>query len=235
MTELENLYGVLGGKFISSASEITSKLKGIKAFVFDWDGVFNNGQKNKSGGSAFSEVDSMGINLLRFSYFLQNKKLPLTAVLSGEKNDTAFYFCERECFHYSLFKVPHKLLAIDFLCKQENIKPSEIAYFFDDVLDIPVAEVCGLRIQINQNANPLFVNYCKKHHLVDYLTASSGGGFALRESTELLIGLNGNFDQVIDARVKNSSEYQSYIQQRRMIQPEFYTAGETGIEKVKTP
>jgi len=40
---------------------------------------------------------------------------------------------------------------------------------------------------------------------------------------------------VIDARVKNSSEYQTYIQQRRMIQPEFYTLGEKGIEKVNTP
>lgn len=235
MTELENLYGVLGGKFISSAADITAKLKNIKAFVFDWDGVFNNGQKNKNGGSIFSEVDSMGINLLRFSHFLIHGQLPVTAVISGEKNDTAFYFCERECFHYSMFKVPHKLLAIENLCKQENIQASEIAYFFDDVLDIPIAEKCGIRIQVNQKANPLFVNYCKKHHLVDYLTASSGGEFALRESSELLIGLNENFDQVIDMRVKNSIEYQNYIQLRRTTQPKFYTLTETGIQQVEKP
>lgn len=232
MTELENLYGVLGGKFITPASEIASKLHNIKAFVFDWDGVFNNGQKNKSGGSAFSEVDSMGINLLRFSWFLSRGHLPITAVLSGEKNDTAFYFSERECFHYSLFKVPHKLKALTFLCEKENLKPEEVAYFFDDVLDLPVAEACGLRIQVNQKANPLFISYCIKHHLVDYLTASAGGEFALREASELLIGLNNNFDEVIHARVKNNLDYQSYIQKRKLIKPEFYTLGEKGVEKV---
>ncbi len=236
MTELENLYGVLGGKFISPADEIRQKLHQIKAFVFDWDGVFNNGEKNASGGSCFSEVDSMGTNLLRFSYYLRHKKLPLVAIISGEKNDTAFHFSERECLHYSFFKIPHKKEALKLLCEKENLKPEEVAYFFDDVLDIPIAEVCGLRILVNQQANPLFVNYCKKHHLVDYLTASPGGGFAVREASELLMGLNDNFDEVITGRKNNSHEYQHYIQQRRLIKPEFYTLNSSNaLEKTESP
>src|SRR4051812_17673617 len=108
MTEIENLFSVLGGRFITPITEMQNKLERIKAFVFDWDGVFNNGQKTSTGGSAFSEVDSMGTNLLRFSWFLKNGSLPYAAVLSGEKNETAFYFSEREGFHASFFKVPHK-------------------------------------------------------------------------------------------------------------------------------
>jgi 3-deoxy-D-manno-octulosonate 8-phosphate phosphatase (KDO 8-P phosphatase) len=232
MTEIENLFSVLGGRFITPVTEIQNKLEHIKAFVFDWDGVFNNGQKTSSGGSAFSEVDSMGTNLLRFSWFLKNGSLPYTAVLSGEKNETAFYFSQREGLHASFFKVPHKLEALKFICEKENLKPEEIAYFFDDVLDVPLAEVCGLRLLINQKANPLFINYCKKNNLVDYLTASPGGQFAVREATELLMGLHGNFDEVINGRKNNSETYQDYIQQRRQMVPDFFTLHDGGIEKV---
>lgn len=235
MTELENLYGVLGGRFITPAPEIKRKLQHIKAFVFDWDGVFNNGEKQTGGGSLFSEVDSMGTNLLRFSYYLQHNTLPLTAIISGEKNNSAFFFSERECLHYSFFKISHKLRALEFLCEKEKIEPLQIAYFFDDVLDIPIAEQCGLRMLVNQKANPLFSNYCVKNKLVDYLSASAGGSFAVREMTELLIGLNGNYDDVLSARKNYSSDYQSYMQDRKKIKPDFYTLSENTITNTTSP
>ncbi len=58
------------GVFITDASVIQQKLKKIKAFIFDWDGVFNDGRKDIDGNSSFSEVDSMGVNMMRFSYYL---------------------------------------------------------------------------------------------------------------------------------------------------------------------
>lgn len=235
MTEIENLYSVLGGRFITHSVDMQAKLKNIKAFVFDWDGVFNNGQKDANGSSNFSEVDSMGTNLLRYSYYLRNGKHPITAILSGEKNATAFFFCEREGFNYSFFKVAHKLEALNFLCKKEGIKPEEVAFVFDDVLDLPIAEVCGLRILVDQKANPLFTQYCVKHKLVDYLTASPGGAFAVREGSELLCGLNENFDEVISGRKNNVASYQDYIAKRRLIKPQFFTLKETGIEQVDRP
>ena len=73
MTDIAKLYRDLGGMFVCSPEELKQKLMNVKAFVFDWDGVFNNGQKQSSGGSHFSEVDSMGLNLLRFSHYLRKK------------------------------------------------------------------------------------------------------------------------------------------------------------------
>ena len=69
--------------------------------------------------------------------------------ISGEKNPSAFYFCERENFNYSFFKVANKINALNFICEKENIKHAEVAYFFDDVLDLSMAEVCGVRILIS--------------------------------------------------------------------------------------
>ncbi|MDO9000117.1 MAG: phosphatase [Bacteroidota bacterium] len=232
MQEIENLYSDLGGKFISPINDIKSKLSHIKAFVFDWDGVFNNGQKGNGGSSDFSEVDSMGTNLLRYSHFLKHGKLPLTAIISGEKNETAFYFCQRECFNYSFFKVAAKLNALNSICENENIQPNEIAYFFDDVLDLSIAEVCGVRILVNQKANPLFINYCVKNNLVDYLTASQGGQFAVREATELLIALNGNYDEVITNRKNSTDDYLSYIEKRKVVKTKFFTVIDNKIEQV---
>lgn len=230
MKEIENAYLNIGGKFITPITELKKKLPHIKAFIFDWDGVFNNGQKNNTGGSNFSEVDSMGTNLMRYSHFMRKGQLPLTAVISGEKNETAFYFCQRECFHYSFFKVAAKINALNFICEKENIKPNEVAYFFDDVLDLSMAEVCGVRILVNQKANPLFVNYCIKNNLVDYLTASQGGSFAVREATELIIALNDNYENVITNRKNSTEDYKTYIQKRKTVKTNFFTVVDNKIE-----
>jgi 3-deoxy-D-manno-octulosonate 8-phosphate phosphatase (KDO 8-P phosphatase) len=231
LDRITGLYHTLGGRFISSPAQIRDRLLKVKAFVFDWDGVFNAGYKSSASGSNFSEVDSMGVNLLRFSHFMRTGELPLTLIISGEKNDTAFYYSERENFKYSFYKIPHKIKALEFLCKAENLEPSEICYFFDDVLDVPIAEKCGLRMQINQGANPLFVDYCVRNNLVDYLTASAGGSFAVREAAELLIGLGGKFDEVIRARTENETVYQQYITERKKINPGFYTLKKEEIIK----
>ncbi len=223
MTDITKLFTAIGGQFINDKKIITEKLQHIKAYIFDWDGVFNDGQKHGEGSSNFSEVDSMGTNMLRFSHFLKTQKMPLTAVISGEKNESAFWFCKRECFNYSFYKIANKTDALTFICEKENLKPHEVAYFFDDVLDLTIAEICGIRVLVNRKANPLFVNYCVKNNLVDYLTASDGGNFAIREATELLIGLNQNYDDVITARKNYSSTYKSYIENRRKVSTELFT------------
>ncbi|MDP1802659.1 MAG: phosphatase [Bacteroidota bacterium] len=230
MKEIENAYLNIGGKFITPIAELKKKLHNIKAFIFDWDGVFNNGQKNNTGGSNFSEVDSMGTNLLRYSHFMKNEQLPLTAVISGESNETAFYFCKRECFNYSFFKIATKINALNFICEKENIKPNEVAYFFDDVLDLSMAAVCGVRVLVNQKANPLFVDHCIKNNLVDYLSANSGGNFAVREATELLIALNENYDNVIENRKNSTENYKTYIEKRKTVKTKFFTVVDNKIE-----
>ena len=232
MTEIAQRFEGIGGRFLTSPEEIRARLKSIKAYVFDWDGVFNSGQKASSGGSSFSEIDSMGLNLLRFSHFRRCGEQPLTVVISGEKNDTAFFYSERENFRYSYYKVAHKAYALDHLCKLESIEPENVCYFFDDVLDVPIAERCGIRIMVDQKRTPLFLDYCLRNKLADYITSAPGGNFAVREGAELLIGLGDDFDQVISARTKNIAEYQEYITGRRKIRTEFFTLKDNTIQQL---
>jgi 3-deoxy-D-manno-octulosonate 8-phosphate phosphatase (KDO 8-P phosphatase) len=232
MSNPQNTFEGLGAEFVLPQYKMSEKLQTIKAFVFDWDGVFNTGTKDSGGSSTFNEVDSMGTNLLRFSFFLQHKKLPLTAILSGEKNEAAFHFSKREHFNSSYFKVFNKIIGIEHFCTQNNIKPNEICYFFDDVLDLPVARVAGLRVFIPRQASSQFTRFVKQNHMADYITACSSSDFAVREACEMLMTLSGTFDKAITFRMNYDPIYKQYIDTRNGTPTQFYTLSNEQISTV---
>lgn len=233
MSHLTQLFTEIGGQFITPEADLIEKLKQVKAFVFDWDGVFTNANKDHLMQSKFSEADSMGVNLLRFSYYLNHKAIPVTTIISGEKNNTAFTFVDRECLHASYSKFTNKLDATKHLCKTYNLQPNEICFVFDDVLDLSLAEVCGVRIFVSRNANPLLNEYVIKHYLADYVTGASSGESAVREACELLIGLNGNYNDVVTERKNFSEAYSSYLALRKATIPVYYTNDNGTVVEVK--
>ncbi len=229
MNKVKKTLEDIGAEFLLSAEEIATKYKHIKAFIFDWDGVYNKGEKLAGGSSSFNEIDSMGTNMLRFSYYLQNKKQPFIAVISGEKNESAFYFSKREHFNASYFKVLHKKIALQHFCTQHHLKPSEICFFFDDILDLDVAGEVGLRILIHRKATTLFTQYIKKNKLADYITASYSGDFAVREACEMLMSVSGMFDETLWRRINYDETYQTFITERNIPVTEFYTCRDEKI------
>ena len=211
------------GEFVINSTALRQKFRTIKAFVFDWDGVFNNGQKNIDGHSTFSEVDSMGINLIRFNHHLLNKKIPISAIISGENNQLAFSYARRENFNSIYYKVAHKEKAILHLCKQHNISPAEVMFVFDDVLDLSVARLVGVRMMVNRDANPLLIEYAKNNRLVDYVTYFDGSNNALRELSEMIMVMTNNYETTIDHRIKFSEPYQAYLNIKNQIPTLSYT------------
>ncbi|MBS1774385.1 MAG: phosphatase [Bacteroidetes bacterium] len=217
------------GSFITPAEEIAAKLSGIKAFVFDWDGVFNNGVKDENGTSSFSEVDAMGTNLVRFNHYLRNNELPIVAIISGERNAMAWTLAKRESFHGVYSGIKFKAEALNHICEHHGIKPEEVCFVFDDVLDFSVAAAVGLRIMIPRACNPLLVEYAVQHNMVDYLTVCEGGNGAVREALELLIGLSGKYNETIDNRMNYTETYRSYIEMRNQQMPSFYSSKDSKI------
>lgn len=224
MSTITQLFTENGGRFITPEVQIQEKLSKIKAFVFDWDGVFTNASKDANLNSSFNEVDSMGTNLLRFSYYLHQKTLPYTAIISGERNTAAFTFAERECFHSSFSKFSNKLEAANHFCALFSLSLDQICFVFDDVLDLSLAEICGVRIFIPRKANLLFTQYVIQQKLADYTTGCEGGNYAVREATELLISLQGNFEEVITKRKNFDTDYNNYLSQRKNTTPQFFAS-----------
>jgi len=234
ITDLSQLQRVFAGDFLAEPMVLQEKLLKVKAYVFDWDGVFNNGTKDASGSSPFNEVDSMGVNMLRFNHYLRKGTNPVTAVITGEHNNAAFTLARREHFHCVYYGIRSKREALVHLCQAYSIEPHDVAYFFDDILDLSIAEICGLRMMVGRAGSPLLRALVHKNKLADYITAADGGNNALRESAELLIGLSGQYDDTILQRVHNSALYREYLQDRNIPMPSFYTSFDSIITEQPT-
>ncbi len=209
----------LGTRFIAEPASVELKLASIKAVLFDWDGVFNNGFKDAEGGSPFSEVDSMGVNLLRFAFWLKNgEQLPKAAVITGQHNPHAERFAQREKLHGVYMGFTNKPEAFDGFLAAHGLEAGEVAFFFDDVLDLPVAARCGLRVLIGRKSSPWFEKMAGPEH-IDVITACDGGHHGLREACELLIAMLGQGEEVIGHRVRFSEVYQRYLTLRQAVVP----------------
>jgi 3-deoxy-D-manno-octulosonate 8-phosphate phosphatase (KDO 8-P phosphatase) len=202
------------GEFITDKEQMTKRLSSIKAFVFDWDGVFNLGAKDENGCSTFTEVDAMGVNLLRLNYYLRNQTCPKVAIITGENNKTAFGLAKREHFDAVYYNAKNKKLAVDHFCREFGLQPHQIAFVFDDVLDLNVSAMAGIRCMINRPSTPMFKQYVIHNQLVDYITKYTGGEFGVREVAELLMGLSGSYNEALTHRMNYTEEYSAYIKLR---------------------
>lgn len=211
----------LGTELLFSHEELRERLRNIRAVLFDWDGVFNDGWKDIDGGSPFSEVGSMGVNMLRFGLWEQNREqLPFAGVITGQHNKHAERFVQREKFHDLCMGFINKNEAFDLFLKKHKLSSEEVAFFFDDAIDLGVADRCGVRIIMRGQASEFFLKHAVVRGSVDIITALSGGQNGLREATDALLTLMGRFGAVIDHRAAYSTEYQRYLGARNATVPE---------------
>ncbi|MFT4754173.1 MAG: 3-deoxy-D-manno-octulosonate 8-phosphate phosphatase (KDO 8-P phosphatase) [Salibacteraceae bacterium] len=190
------------------------KLAKIKVILFDWDGVFHAGHKNENRSSTFSEADSMGVNMLRFGFWLQNREMPFTAIISGENNTTAKFWAERERLDATFSSAKNKVEIVAFLAENHQVKANEIMFVYDDILDLSLAKEVAYRVMINRKANPLFIAYCRENGYYDFLTHNDGGNHGVREACELTLDAMGRFEETIEKRVAFAGEYTKYNTER---------------------
>lgn len=224
--DLNTLPSFFSGTFIQSPEALRQRLLETKAYVFDWDGVFNDGFKDDKGSSPYSEIDAMGTNLLRFSHYLATGELPVFVILTGEQNQAAFTLAKREHFHAVYFRIRHKSDALDHLCTQFGLWPEQVAFVYDDVLDLSAAKLSGLRIMVPYTSKALFRELVLAHDYADYLTGADGRHQAVREVTELLMALRGNFQQAVQHRVNFDDTYRAYLSLRQKEDTQFFTVND---------
>ncbi len=212
------LFEQVGGEFVSPPSLFIDRLAKVRAVLFDWDGVFNDGTKRGTDGSIFSEVDAMGTNLLRYALYRKNGSLPVTAIMSGENNPAAVALGQRERFDDILLLAKNKAAVFQTFCEKHELKGSEVLFFFDDVLDLEVARQCGARVMIGRKSTPLLQKFVRESTMADYIACHDGGRHGLREGCELVIGLLGMYDAVVKNRMTFSDDYQAYLSTRQKVE-----------------
>jgi len=213
--DIEKIFTGVGGRFVSPPGSIRSDLKEVESFIFDWDGVFNDGSKKAGEGSSFSEVDSMGINLLRFSRWLVSRKVMPVFIITGENNPPALELTHREFYNGAFLSFKDKKQALGVVEDKYKIAGEKIAVVFDDVLDLSLAQSCKLSFWAGRKSTPLLEKYILSNNICSYITGSPGGQHAVREICELIMGLEGTYETVLQHRIAFSPEYREYLEARK--------------------
>jgi 3-deoxy-D-manno-octulosonate 8-phosphate phosphatase (KDO 8-P phosphatase) len=223
----------IGGEFCVSPQELRERLDNARIFLFDWDGVFNAGEKGKGATSLYAEVDSMGLNMLRFGYYLQTGKIPKVGIITGQENHSAFHLAKREHFDVVYYKFHHKALALEHLEKEYGIQDHEVAMTFDDIADITLAKRVGLRFLVRCTAAILFNDYVRKNNYCEYITGHEGKDNAVREICELILGIRGVFEEAIEERFGYSEKFREYMRLRSSIETRFFVGYEDRVVPIE--
>jgi len=218
LTDTAAAFERAGATFVVAPDDLVAKLMRIRAFVFDWDGVFNRGEKSATTASGFTEADSMGINMLRFGYWLRGGQIPIAAIVTGEVNPSAEQFAARERFHWLFQGVRDKRQAIAAICERDGLVADEVACVFDDINDLSMAGSCGVRFLVRRSASVLLASHVTASRACDYVTANGSGDYAIRETAELILGLLGVFEPAVESRVANDARYRAYFSQRQAVE-----------------
>lgn len=89
-----------------------------------------------------------------------------------------------------------KLSAMEKIAAAEGVKPAEIAFLGDDIVDLPVMRKCGLAMAV-KNSRP---EVLKEAH---YVTPSKGGEGAARDAVEYILRAQGRLKKIVEEYVQS--------------------------------
>lgn len=218
MSELQPLHHLQNAQ----TNALSERLQYIKIVVLDWDGVFNAGRKSAQSYSDFSEVDAMGLNMLRYGLWKIHQEMPYFYIVSGEDNPTAWQFVQREHFTGLYIKIKDKRKVLEEIVHRHKVEFQYVACVYDDINDLGMASISGLRFLVGREANPLLVQYAIKNGLCDYVTKHTGDKNAIREICELMLGGLNLYDVVVTERMLTHETYIRYFTERNSFKPMLY-------------
>jgi len=154
---------------------------------------------------------------------VQTNKLRVpSAIITGETNPSAFAFARREGFDTVYYQMKDKTKALSHFCSKYKLEKHEVAFFFDDILDLSLAKQVGVRMLMKRNNGIAFNQYVAEKNYADYATAGDGGQYGLRETSELWMALNGTLPEVIEKRMEFTGVYAEFITQRNGVTTDFF-------------
>ena len=163
------------------------KIKKIKMIISDIDGVWTDGSFYKgTDGKEFKKFnvnDGVGVAMAKAAGYK-------IALISGRYSPATEYRAKELNIEDVYNGGLNKIIAYEELKIKYNLIDSEIAYVGDDLIDIPVMEKVGAPIAV---ANAIIS--VKK--ISTYITKTSGGYGAFRESVSWIIDQQGRTNDIL--------------------------------------
>lgn len=159
------------------STEIFQRAKRVKLFVCDVDGVFSDGRiylgNDGEELKAFHTKDGFGLKAI----MAQGIEV---AIITGRQSNIVENRMSALGIQHIFQGKDDKLTVYNSLLQQLNLSPEETAYIGDDVVDLPVIELAGLGIAVN-DAHPIVIQKA------DLITTVKGGFGAVREICDLFL------------------------------------------------
>jgi 3-deoxy-D-manno-octulosonate 8-phosphate phosphatase (KDO 8-P phosphatase) len=167
--------------------ELLERITKVKLLVLDVDGVLTDGRlffdDNGKEYKCFHARDGHGIKLLRHTGVE-------VAVISGRKSNSVTLRMQTLGVEYVYQGHENKREAFADLLRKLDLKPEQVGYIGDDVLDLPILTQVGFAVAVND------ANFAVKKH-VHWCTTLDGGQGAVREVCDLIMQTQGHFEAML--------------------------------------
>ena len=162
------------------------KLRKIKAFVFDVDGVLTDGGILATPeGDLLRVFDSKDSFALRMAYMKGYRVGIITGGVS-ESIKLRFRTCGVPMENIYLGSRA-KIEDLEDFCSRHNLTADQVMYFGDDLPDIPVMLECGCGVSPCDAVPEALA-------AADYVTTRPGGKGCAREMIEMVLKLHGKWE-----------------------------------------
>jgi len=176
----------------------------IKFVIFDFDGVFTDGNvlfENNEVKKFYNIKDGKGLSLLRNNNIKYGLITNFNTKLNLKINDLDFKnFIKHLNFNYYYIGSNNKKNILDDWLKKENLKYSDVAYIGDDLNDLELLKIVNLSGCPNDSVQEV-KNVC------NYVCKNKGGNLCVREFCEKVIN-NFSSDELLLNQIKDNFNYQ---------------------------
>ncbi len=166
---------------------IDDRARKIRLLLLDVDGVLTDNRlfygDNGIEYKAFHTRDGHGMVLLR------DAGIDI-GIITGRTSEVVTRRMADLKVKYVYQGVPDKLPTFEKLMNECGLKPDQVAYMGDDILDLPILRRVGLAA-MPANADPTL----KEH--VHFVSRHPGGQGAVRELCELILKAQGLWDEIM--------------------------------------
>lgn len=159
-------------------NKIEQKIRKIKLFAVDFDGVFTDNRVFIDEDGRESVVcdrsDSLGLKML------MEKRPDITViVISKETNNVVKARCDKLRIACRT-GIDDKLTTFKEITAQANLDPKQVAYMGNDVNDLECITFAGIGVAV-ADSDP------KVLAVADYITRKKGGRGAIREFIDIIL------------------------------------------------
>jgi 3-deoxy-D-manno-octulosonate 8-phosphate phosphatase (KDO 8-P phosphatase) len=164
------------------------RARAIRLLLLDVDGVLTDGRIIYDGAGRelkfFNIKDGQGIKLL------QRAGLEV-GILSGRRSEAVRRRAKDLGIELLRQKVWDKAQALEVILGKTKLKPEQVCYVGDDLVDLPVFSRVGLAVAVADSVKDV---KAKAH----YITSQPGGRGAVREVCDLILQAQGKWKAVTE-------------------------------------